>query len=158
MNKYDRTAGPVPGKYNRLVLGALKTFTRLNVFVYRASNGRLMNRFPDGTRICLVTMTGRRTGRKRTVPLIHVPNGEQVILIASLGGMDRNPLWYYNIVANPELGITAKGITRRMIARQASDEEKARVWPIAVGVYARFDDYQARTERNIPVFICSPAA
>ena len=157
MSKHGRTAGPIPGKYSRLVLGALKTFTRLNVFVYRASNGRLMNRFPDGTRICLVTMTGRRSGRKRTGPLIHVPNGEQVILIASQGGMSQNPLWYYNILANPELGITVNGITRRMIAHEASDKEKARVWPVAVRVYAHFDDYRARTERNIPVFICSPA-
>lgn len=156
MSRTARTVKPIPEKYNGLIHGAMRVLARLNVFVYRASNGRLMNRFPDGTPICLVTMTGRKTGNKRTIPLIHVPDGEQVILIASQGGLSRNPSWYYNIAANPELGITAKGLTRRMIARQANAEEKTRVWPIAVGVYPDFDDYQARTRRNIPVFVCSP--
>jgi len=149
---------PIPERMNGLIRVVMKAYTRLNVWVYRASNGRLMNKFPNGSPICLVTMTGRRSGRKRTIPLIHVADGDDVILVASQGGMSSNPLWYYNLTANPSVGVTADGITRSMIARLASDQEKAAVWPLAVSVYPDFNDYQARTERNIPVFICSPAA
>jgi F420H(2)-dependent quinone reductase len=149
---------PIPESMNGLIRVFMKAYTRLNVWVYRASNGRLMNKFPNGSPICLVTMTGRRSGRKRTIPLIHVPDGDKVILVASQGGMSINPLWYHNIKANPLVGITADGVTRSMVAHLANDEEKAAVWPVAVAVYPDFNEYQARTERNIPVFICSPAA
>jgi deazaflavin-dependent oxidoreductase (nitroreductase family) len=115
-----------------------------------------MSRFPNGAPICLVTMTGRRTGKKRTIPLIHVPHGNEVILIASQGGMSPSPLWFHNLSANPDITISADGGTRRMRARRVDDAEKAALWPSAVAVYPDFDDYQARTERNIPVFLCSP--
>ena len=153
-----RTVKPIDPRLNGVIRSVMKLYTRLNVFVYRASSGRLMSRFPNGSPICLVTMTGAKSGKRRTIPLIHIPHGEDVILIASQGGMSTHPLWFYNVRANPELSITANGQTRRMHARLASEEEKAAVWPVAVAVYPDFDDYQARTTRNIPVFICSPAA
>lgn len=150
-------AKPIDPRLNGLIRTVMKLYTRLNVFVYRASAGRLMNRFPNGSPICLVTMTGARSGRRRTVPLIHIPHGEDVILVASQGGMSTHPLWYHNIRAHPEVCITEGGRTRRMIARLVDDDGKAAVWPIAVAVYPDFTTYQARTERNIPVFVCSPA-
>lgn len=150
------TAKPIDPRMNGAIRAVMKLYTRLNVFVYRASSGRLMNRFPNGSPICLVTMTGAKTGKRRTIPLIHVPRGDDVILVASQGGMSTNPLWYYNIKANPEVAITADGRTRRMRARLADKAEKAAVWPGAVAVYPDFDDYQARTTRDIPVFVCSP--
>jgi deazaflavin-dependent oxidoreductase (nitroreductase family) len=147
---------PIPPQWNGAIRAVMKLFTRLNVAVYRASNGRLMNRFGNGAPICLVSMTGALTGRTRTIPLIYIPHGDDVILVASQGGMSEHPLWYHNLKAHPAIEVTAEGRTRRMIARQASDAEKAAVWPVAVAVYPDFVDYQARTERNIPVFICSP--
>ena len=147
---------PIDPRLNGLIRAVMKVYTRINVWVYRASGGRLMNRFPNGSPICLVTMTGRRSGRRRTIPLIHVPRGDDVILIASQGGMSTHPLWFYNISANPEVTISADGCTRRLRARRVDDAEKSALWPVAVAVYPDFDDYQARTERNIPVFVCSP--
>jgi len=156
MTAEKKEVKPIPEKWNGAIRAVMKVYTRLNVAVYRVSGGRLMNRFPNGSPICLVTMTGRKSGKKRTIPLIYVPNGKDVILVASQGGMSTNPLWYYNIRANPEVGITAEGETRRMIAHEASTKEKAAVWPVAVKAYPDFEDYQARTTRNIPVFICKP--
>ena len=148
MNKKQQQSKPVFRLF-------MKLFTRINVFVYRASHGRLMNR-AFGSPICLVTMTGRKSGRKITIPLIHIPHGDDVLLIASQAGLDTHPVWYHNISANPDIGITAGGLTRRMRARRASDAEKAGLWPVAVAVYADFEQYQKRTERNIPMLICSP--
>ena len=150
-------AKPIDPRLNGVIRAVMKLYTRLNVFVYRASAGRLMSRFPNGSPICLVTMTGARSGLRRTVPLIHIPHGEDVILVASQGGMSTDPLWFHNIRAHPEICITEGGRTRRMIARLTDDAEKAAIWPIAVAAYPDFVTYQARTARNIPVFVCSPA-
>jgi len=147
---------PIDPRLNGIIRTVMKLYTRLNVFVYRTSSGRLMSRFPNGAPICLVTMTGARSGRRRTIPLIHVPHGDQVILVASQGGMSTHPLWFHNVRANPEVCITVQGRTRRMHAHLASDTEKAMVWPVAVAAYPDFAAYQARTDRNIPVFICDP--
>jgi F420H(2)-dependent quinone reductase len=153
---HEKTVKPIPEGLNGLIRGIMKAYTRLNVAVYRASNGRLMNSFPNGSPICLVTMIGRRSGRRRTIPLIHVPDGDRVILVASQGGMSTHPLWYHNLKANPAVGVTADGITRRMIAREAAGSEKAAAWRVAVKAYPDYADYQARTTRAIPVFICEP--
>ena len=139
-----------------LARAVMKLYTRLNVFVYRTSSGRLMSRFPNGSPICLVTMRGARTGRRRVVPLIHVPHGDDVLLVASQGGMHANPAWFHNLMACPEISVTTGSRTRRMHARLANDDEKATLWPLAVAAYPGFARYQRRTARNIPLFICSP--
>ena len=149
---------PIPHQWQPLIRFFLKLYTRLNVAVYRISRGRLMNTFPGGAPICLVAMTGRRSGRRRTIPLIYIPHGDEVILGASQGGMDVHPAWYYNLLAEPEVEITAGGSRRRMLARQVDDAEKRQLWPRMVEVYSDFDQYQARTSRNIPVFLCSPVS
>jgi deazaflavin-dependent oxidoreductase (nitroreductase family) len=129
-----------------------------NVLVFRLSSGKVGGHFPGGAPVCLVTMRGRRSGQLRTMPLIYVPNGDDVLLVASQGGMDRHPLWYYNIAANPQVEVQVGAQKRQMAARQIGDDEKRRLWPILLSVYPDFDDYQARTARNIPVFVCSPAS
>lgn len=151
------SAKPIDPRLNGIIRGVMKLYTRLNVFVYRASSGRLMNRFPNGSPICLVTMTGNRTGKRRVIPLIFIPHGDDVLLVASQGGMSTHPVWFHNLRAHPEISVTAGGRTRRMRARLASSEEKARLWPAAVAAYPDFTVYQARTARDIPLFVCSPA-
>lgn len=135
--------------------GLMRLFTWLNVFVYKLSGGRLMNRM-YGTPICLVTMKGARSGKTRTIPLMYNPNGEDVILVASLGGAPKNPLWYYNLVAHPDIEIQVGAAKRRMHCRQASSDEKAALWPKIVANFASYGAYQRRTDRDIPVMICSP--
>jgi deazaflavin-dependent oxidoreductase (nitroreductase family) len=101
-------------------------------------------------------MKGRKTGKTREIPLMHVPHGQQKILVASLGGISKNPVWYYNLKANPDVTITAEGSTGAYRAREVSAEEKAALWPVIVEAYPPYDEYQARTDRDIPVFVCDP--
>lgn len=130
--------------------------TRINVLGYRLTKGRFMNKV-DGTPVCLVTMTGRKSGKKRTIAIMYNPRGEDVILVASLRGAEKHPVWYYNIKANPEVEVQAGSVIRKMRARIASSEEKQELWPMLVRNFRSYADYQEKTERDIPVIICSPA-
>jgi deazaflavin-dependent oxidoreductase (nitroreductase family) len=131
----------------------LKLFTRLNVFVYQLSGGRMMNKLA-GMPILLVEMTGAKSGKKRTIPLMYVPNGDGFILVASQGGAPKHPVWYHNLVAQPNVQITYGGKTKSMVVRQATDDEKSQLWPICCQYYPPYQDYQDSTERNIPLFVC----
>ena len=129
--------------------------SKAQAFVFRVTKGRLMNTFLGGP-VCMVTMTGAKSGKTRRLPLIHIAHGENKLLVASCGGMPKNPVWYYNIKAHPQIRIMADGEDKLYLARQVSDEEKADLWPVLLSVYPDFDEYQARTDRNIPVFNCEP--
>jgi F420H(2)-dependent quinone reductase len=133
----------------------LKTMSKTNVFFYRLTGGRFMKSL-KGSPICLVTMTGRKSGRTITMPLMYTPHGDDVLIVASLGGAPNHPVWYHNLVANPDVEIQVGGTVRKMRARQATAAEKAERWPALVASYPPFEDYQKRTERDIPVMICSP--
>ena len=146
----------IPVKHEKLFRLAAKLYGVVNVAVYKTSGGRLMNKGPANKPICLVTMTGRKTGKKREIPLMHVPHGEQKILVASLGGISKNPVWYYNLKATPDITIAADGVSGAYRAREVSAEEKASLWPVIVDAYPPYDEYQARTDRDIPVFVCDP--
>ena len=104
----------------------------------------------------LLTTIGRKSGQPRTTPLLYLPDGDKVVLVASKAGMPRHPLWYSNLRANPEVEVEIGSKKSPMAARQASDEEKGRLWPRLVEIYPAYAEYQARTDRNIPVLILSP--
>jgi deazaflavin-dependent oxidoreductase (nitroreductase family) len=91
------------------------------------------------------------------VPLLYLAHGEDVVIVASKGGMSHHPLWYLNLQADPAVTIEIGSRKQRMVARTASAEEKDALWPRLVAMYRDYDSYQARTERDIPVVICSPA-
>ena len=112
--------------------------------------------FRGGAPVCLVTTTGKRSGQPRTIALLYLADGDDVVLVASKGGMSHSPAWYHNMMANPDVEVQIGSATRRMRARRASDAEKAALWPRLVAMYRDYDDYQARTARNIPVMILSP--
>jgi deazaflavin-dependent oxidoreductase (nitroreductase family) len=131
-------------------------YSKVNVWVYRLSLGRLMNTAMGGHPICIVTLVGKKSGRRRRIPLIHVPEGEDEILVGSQGGLDRDPIWTHSVRAHPEISITFAGRTRRFLARQVDDDEKRQLWPHLCSIYPAYDEYQARTDRNIPVFRCTP--
>ncbi len=152
----DNRVDPIPESTMRWVKPILKAMSRLNVAVYKASNGRVGGRFPGGAPVCLLTVMGKKSRKPITIPLIYVPNGEDVLLVASQGGMPRHPGWYYSITANPEVTVQYRGEVREMVARRASDQEKRELWGRLLEVYPPFDEYQRRTERNIAVFVCSP--
>lgn len=148
---------PIPPKIVPFVRSFMKYASRFNVWLYQKTDGRFGGKFViGGAPVCLLTMTGRKSGLRLTTPLIHIPHGDDVLLVASQGGLDSHPLWYKNLVANPEVEINAFGNVRAMLARQANAAEKAALWPTIVSVHPDFDEYQARTDRDIPVMICSP--
>ena len=145
---------PMTAKEHRRIRRNVKLFARLNAWVYRLSGGRLMNTF-SGCSICLVKMTGARSGQQRWMPVMYVPYREGVIIVASLGGAPRHPTWYYNLVAHPDIEVMVRNRRMKLTAREVYAEEKAAVWPVCVEHYPPYADYQARTDRAIPVFICA---
>lgn len=162
-NKFDyvktrrEDVDAIPEKWVGFVRFIIKNYTRFNVWVYKKTNGKLMKNFPGGYPICIVGMTGRKSGERREVGLIHLPDGENKYLVASQGGMDKHPVWYFNVKANPNIDIMVGGDKRNFVARQLTPEEKRDCWPHLLSIYPDFDEYQARTDRDIPVFLCTPA-
>jgi F420H(2)-dependent quinone reductase len=133
----------------------MKAMTRTHVFLHRLSGGRRFNTL-NGDEVCFVTMKGAKTGRMLTLPLMHVPYRNGVLLVASLGGAPKNPVWYHNIVAHPDIEVRHRTTTRALHARLARAEEKAALWPICDACYAPYAQYRARTTRDIPIFVCEP--
>jgi deazaflavin-dependent oxidoreductase (nitroreductase family) len=128
--------------------------TRGHVFLHRLSGGGL-NKL-GGDDVCFVTMTGAKSGRALTIPLMYVPHGEGVLLVASLGGAPKNPVWYHNLVAHPDIEVEHRGRRMKLRARLAEPSEKDAFWPVCDQHYAPYAEYRARTTRDIPIFVCEP--
>lgn len=121
-----------------------------------ATGGRLSSAV--GQQILVVETIGAKSGQARRIPLVYVTDGDDIVLIASKGGNPRNPAWYHNLKANPEVRVWAKGRSGRYRAREATGEERDRLWRKAVDYYAGYETYQSRTGgRQIPVMVLSPA-
>jgi deazaflavin-dependent oxidoreductase (nitroreductase family) len=108
-----------------------------------------------GTTILLLTTEGRKTGESRTTPLIHRTDGERWVIVASRGGSPENPAWYENLLANPEATIQVKGDRIDVRASTAEGEERSRLWSLMAEVWPAYDEYQTKTERQIPVVVLS---
>ena len=150
-------AKPYSEREQKVASVVIKVGTKLNNAIYKASGGRIGGKFPGGAPVCLLTTIGRKSGEERTVALLYLRDGDDLVVVASQGGMPKNPGWYHNLVAEPKVTIQVKKDVGRFVARTANDEEKAELWPRLVAVYKGYDDYQAKTDRPIPVVICSPA-
>ena len=133
----------------------IKAVTRTHVFLHRLSGGRFLNKLA-GDEVCFVTMTGAKSGRTLTIPLMYVPHQQGVLLVASLGGAPKNPVWFGNLVKNPDIEVNHCGKRMRLRARQARAEEKPALWPICDQHYAPYAEYRKRTTREIPIFVCEP--
>jgi F420H(2)-dependent quinone reductase len=142
-------SGAVPPKW------AIKAMTRTHVFLNRLTGGRWFNSL-RGDDVCFVTMKGAKSGRTLTIPLMYVPYGEGVLLVASLGGAPQHPVWYHNLVKHPEIEVSHRGRRMNLRARLAKPEEKPDLWPICDRQYAPYADYRKRTSREIPIFVCEP--
>lgn len=134
----------------------IKIMSRLNTWIFRASGGTLGKTWLRGAPVMLLTTIGRKSGQRRTTPLLYLRDGDTVVCVASKGGMDHHPLWYRNLQATPEVEIQIGTHVRRMRATTATAEQKAAYWPKLIEMYRDFDDYQARTSRDIPVIILRP--
>jgi deazaflavin-dependent oxidoreductase (nitroreductase family) len=135
----------------------MKAVTRLHVLLHRLTGGRLFNTLGKDD-VCFVTMTGAKSGRTLTIPLMYVPYQEGVLLVASQGGAPKNPVWYRNLVEHPDIEVSHRGQRRKLRARLATPEEKPALWPLCDACYAPYAEYRERTTRDIPIFVCQPAA
>lgn len=149
------TARPWTPFEEKLGSVVVKAMSVANTWVFRATGGKLGAKFMHGAPVLLLTTTGRKTGEPRVSPLIYLRDGERLVVVASKGGMAKNPLWYGNLEANPSVEVELPGEKIAMRAARATDEEKARLWPRLLEMYPDYDGYQARTERDIPVVILS---
>ena len=124
--------------------------------VYKLTRGRIGGKY-QGAPVALVESVGRKSGKRRTHPLLCTEDGENLVVIASKGGVDRHPAWYHNLMANPETTANWYGDVRRVRAREATGDERERLWEKMVDVYPPYASYQRRTERQIPVVVLEPA-
>ena len=128
--------------------------TAAHVRLYRATGGRLGSRFRRAP-VMLLDHVGRKSGARRTSPLIYTRDGDDVLLIATNGGASRHPPWYHNVTAagtaRVEIGPDAWVVTVRV----AGEGERERLWAKMVDAYSPYDDYQRRTERQIPLVVLS---
>ena len=114
--------------------------------------------FPDGLRMILVTHRGRKTGATRKTPLNRVVDGDNYVLVGSTEGLPKNPLWYHNLKADPNVEIRDGTDVYSMRVREVVDAgERQRLWKLALEVFPRYQEYQDKTERVIPIFVAEPA-
>ena len=135
---------------------AAKVMSTSHRVVLRLSGGRVLNT-AFGMPVVELHTTGRKSGAPRSTMLTTpIREDDRVVLIASKGGDDRNPDWYRNLVADPDVEVTMDGVTRKMRARTATPAEKTELWPRITETYEGYGGYQQRTSRDIPVVICEP--
>jgi deazaflavin-dependent oxidoreductase (nitroreductase family) len=134
---------------------ALKLGSGAHAGVYRATGGKLFGRMGKSP-ILLLNTVGRKTGRKRTTPLLYVMDGEDFVIITSKGGAATHPAWYLNLRANPDATVEIGDREVQVEAGVADPEEKARLWEKMVEMYPTYDDYQRKTEREIPLLVLRP--
>ena len=149
MTNQGQPAGRRPSKLSSALQNAV---TRVHTVIYRSSNGVIGGRVANSP-VLLLTTKGRRSGKQRTVPLLYLIDGRNVVLVASNGGAVKHPTWWLNLQTTPEVWIQIKGIRRRVKAEQASAVEKQRLWPRLTAMYPGYKRYQEITDRDIPVVI-----
>jgi deazaflavin-dependent oxidoreductase (nitroreductase family) len=123
-----------------------------HVRVYRETGGERGYRW-RGTEILLLTTEGHKSGESRTTPLIHRTDGDRWVVVASKGGAPEHPSWYENLLAHPQATIEVKADEIPVLASTAEGPERARLWSLMTEVWPAYDEYQARTEREIPVVV-----
>ncbi|MBA3264665.1 MAG: nitroreductase family deazaflavin-dependent oxidoreductase [Thermoleophilaceae bacterium] len=127
--------------------------------VYRLTKGRAtFASWVTGLPIVMLTTTGAKSGRRHTLPLVALPDGDRVVIIASNYGQDRNPAWYYNLRANPTATIVFEGVEREVKARELEGEERERHYARGIEIYPGWTQYRRRAaHRQIPVMELTPA-
>lgn len=129
---------------------------RIQAERYEATDGREANTL-RGVPIIVLTSVGARTGSLRKTPLMRVEHDGRYAVVASRGGAPTHPVWYHNLVAHPRVELQDGAVRREYDARELTGAERAEWWARAVAVWPDYDQYQARTERVIPVFVLEPA-
>ncbi|MFN0146736.1 MAG: nitroreductase family deazaflavin-dependent oxidoreductase [Dehalococcoidia bacterium] len=134
-------------------------WVREQVELYERTNGAEGYTLRDtGLPVIIVTNTGNKSGAIRKTPLMRVKDGSNYVLVGSMGGAPKNPVWVYNLRANPDVEVRDEAAVQAMRVREVEDEtERARLWALSVAAFPPYAEYQGRTSRKIPVFVAEPA-
>ncbi|SNS92159.1 deazaflavin-dependent oxidoreductase, nitroreductase family [Geodermatophilus saharensis] len=141
---------------DRLLTTTQRHAARVHTALLRRSGGRLGNRFRGGD-VVLLTHRGRRSGRTLTTPLLHVRDGEDLVVAASNGGVDAEPQWWLNLQADPHGEVEVRGRRWPVVATQVDEADRGRLWRALMDRCPTYDDYQARVSRRIALVRLSPA-
>jgi deazaflavin-dependent oxidoreductase (nitroreductase family) len=144
---------PVHGEYEP----SPSRWVRDQVTLYESSGGTKGTTL-RGLPVIVITSRGARSGKVRKTPVMRVEYDGKYIAVASQGGAPKHPVWYFNLVAHPEVEVQDGPIKRDMTARELSGDEKAVWWERAVAAFPNYADYQRKTDREIPVFLLEPLA
>jgi F420H(2)-dependent quinone reductase len=129
----------------------------VHTFLYQRTGGRLGHTIPGVPgKMLLLDHVGAKSGVKRTSPLLYVWDDEDIVIVASKGGFPKHPAWYHNLIANPDTTVQVGSEQRAVRARVATPEEYERLWAKAVAAYHGYEDYKARTDRQIPLVVLEP--
>ena len=142
---------PLTGEYEP----STSDWARKQAEIFEASNGHEGNLL-RGMPIIVLTTVGAKSGKLRKTALMRVEHDGNYAVVASLGGAAKHPVWYFNIVAHPQVELHDVGVKGDFMAREVTGEEKAVWWERAVTAYPPYADYQAKTEREIPLFVLEP--
>ena len=133
-----------------------RLFGREHVRRYVETDGEVGYVWREGAPILILTVTGRKSGKEYSTPLIFGRSGDDYVVVGSQGGRPEHPDWYLNLVANPEVGVQVKADRFRARARTAEGEERDRLWRQMNEIWPHYDEYQQRTDREIPVVVLVP--
>ncbi|MGH3185927.1 MAG: nitroreductase family deazaflavin-dependent oxidoreductase [Streptosporangiaceae bacterium] len=146
---------PIDGEYEP----SPRDWVREQVEQYESSGGTQGTTLREtGLAVVVVTNRGARSGKVRKTPVMRVEHDGRYAMVASKGGAPDNPLWYYNVLANPEVELQDGAGKQDMVAREVSGDERAEWWQRAVAAYPPYAEYQQNTDRQIPVLVLEPVA
>jgi deazaflavin-dependent oxidoreductase (nitroreductase family) len=124
--------------------------------LYRATGGRIGGHIPGLPRLLLLDHVGAKSGTRRTTPLVYMPDGDNMLIVASKGGHPRHPGWLYNLRAHPDTQVQVGSERLEVRAREADPEERRRLWPLASEYNPHWARYRRRTTREIPLVLLEP--
>lgn len=140
---------------NKLVMGVIRIFTALHILVYRLTGGAIGG-LMSGSPVLLLTVVGRKSGKRFTVPLLSLNHGRSFAVIASFGGSAKDPQWWQNMRHAGGASIQVGSHRWEVRAEQVEGEERSRIWEAMAQLYPQYNDYQRKTSRVIPVVLLHP--
>jgi deazaflavin-dependent oxidoreductase (nitroreductase family) len=163
MGRFGLTDERPPGLDSPATAKLIKHMAKIQVRMFKLTNGRIGSKWRVGAGFrkpvptLLLDHVGRKSGNTFTTPLLYLEDGPNLVVVASQGGLPKNPQWFPNLVASPETTVRIKREGHRPVrARVAGPEERAQLWPRLVELYADFAKYAAWTDREIPVVVLEP--
>lgn len=141
--------------YSRISSRIQRVLAGLHARIYRVSDGRLGGRIVGNPVLVLVT-TGRRSGAERHTPLLYLPDGDDLVIVASNGGTASHPAWWFNLESEPRAEVILDNRRLPITASEATGEDKTALWERLVRMYPGYADYQRKTDREIPVMRLRP--